>query len=39
MKSGFRDFNVFKTSIANLRKPLTSMLGRSAFNSKLLLLD
>ena len=37
MKSGFKEFKVIKTLIANLRKRLTSMVGRSAFNSKLLL--
>ena len=36
IKSGFKDFNILKTSIANLRKRLTSTVGRSAFNSKLL---
>ena len=36
MKLGFKDFKFLKTSIANLRKCLTSMLGFSAFNSKLL---
>ena len=36
MKSGFKDFKVLKTSIANLHKQLTSTVGRSAFNSKLL---
>ena len=36
MKSGYKDFKVLKTSTANLRKRLASMVGRSAFNSKLL---
>ena len=36
MKSGFKGFKVLKTSIANLHKQLTSTVGRSAFNSKLL---
>ena len=36
MKSRFKDFKILKTSIANLHKRLTSLVGRSAFNSKLL---
>ena len=36
MQSGFKDFKVLKTSIANLRKRLTSMVGRSTSNSTLL---
>ena len=39
MKSRFEDFIVLKTSIANLHKRLTSMVGYSAFDSKLLYLE
>ena len=36
MQSGFKDFEVLKTSIANLRKRLTFMVGRSTSSSTLL---
>ena len=36
MKPGFKDFKVLKTSIADLCKPLTSMVGSSVLNIKLL---
>ena len=39
MKSGFEDFIVLRTSIANLHKWLTSMVGHSAFDGKLLYLE
>ena len=39
MKSGFEDFIVLKTSIASLNKLLTSMVGHSAFDGKLLYLE
>ena len=39
MKSGFEDFIVLKTLVANYHKWLTSMEGHSAFDSKLLYLE
>ena len=39
IKSGFKDFKVWKTSTTNLRKKLTTMVSPSASNSKLLQLD